>query len=162
MGRFLAGMTSALLLLAAGLFWWQGRAANDLPAAPRKSAYSTAPAQDSLPMGDPDAIGAAPPMPASASPQSREQKRFARYDRNRDGIITRAEMLSTRVKAFRKLDKDGNNLLSFEEWAAATANRFDGADGNRDGRLNATEFATTAPKHAIKAKCSCAQPAGVD
>jgi hypothetical protein len=34
-------------------------------------------------------------------------------------------MLSTRTDAFRDLDKDGNNLLTFEEWAVTTVERFD-------------------------------------
>jgi hypothetical protein len=38
---------------------------------------------------------------------TREQQRFACYDRNPDGKITRNEMLSTRVDNFRKLDNDG-------------------------------------------------------
>ena len=84
-----------------------------------------------------------------------EQRRFARYDRNRDGIITRDEMLSTRSKAFKTLDKDGNNLLSFEEWAAATADRFVEADGDRDGRVTPAEFAKTAPPPRPAAKCRC-------
>src|SRR3546814_18409437 len=69
---------------------------------------------DLLPEGDPGAVGKAPPMPGEASLQSREQKRFARYDRNRDGVITRIEMMGSRVKAFKVLDKDGDNLRSEE------------------------------------------------
>ena len=44
---------------------------------------------------------------------------------------------------------DGNNLLTFEEWAVTTANRFKGAD--RDGNLQLTpaEFRATAPKPAV-------------
>ena len=64
-------------------------------------------------------------------------------------------MMSTRTAAFRKLDKDGNNLLSFEEWAAATSDRFAGADADKSGDLTRVEFATTAPKRAAKPKCSC-------
>jgi hypothetical protein len=65
-------------------------------------------------------------------------------------------MLSTRSAAFRKLDKDGNNLLDFEEWAVATAQRFDGADGNRDRELDLTEFVKTAPRLAKrKPACRC-------
>lgn len=94
-------------------------------------------------------------MPGEASPQSREQKRFARYDRNRDGAITRIEMMGSRVKAFKALDKDGDNLLSFEEWAVATSDRFGKADGNADGKLTPAEFATTAPKRKAAPKCRC-------
>lgn len=82
--------------------------------------------------------------PPEASELTREQRRFFRYDRNRDLIITRNEMLSTRSDGFRKLDVDGNNLLTFEEWAVTTANRFDEADEDGDGKLTPREFATTA------------------
>lgn len=94
-------------------------------------------------------------MPGEADPQSREQKRFARYDRNRDGVITRVEMLGSRVKAFKALDKDKDNLLSFEEWAVATSDRFGKADGDADGKLTPVEFATTAPKRAAAPRCKC-------
>lgn len=154
MGRMLAGGMAALLLVAGGLFWWQGRADN-VPAPQLALAAPPPPAVESLPEGDPDAVGEAPPMPGEASPQSREEKRFARYDRNRDGVITRIEMLGSRTKAFKALDKDGDNLLSFEEWAVATSDRFGAADTDKDGKLTPAEFAATAPKRAVKAKCKC-------
>src|SRR3546814_12256555 len=81
-----------------------------------------------------DLVGAPPPMPPSAPQQTREERRFARYDRNRDDIITRTEMLSSRTKAFRKLDMDGNNLLSFEEWAVKTSDRFDDRTRGVEGK----------------------------
>lgn len=154
MGRIAIGGLAALLLVAAGLFWWQSRAAIKPDGRPVPEILA-APVDDSLPEGDANAFGAAPPMPANASPQSREQRRFGRYDRNRDGVITRAEMLSSRTKAFRKLDTDGNNLLSFEEWAVATADRFGAADANKDGKLAPAEFAVTAPPVKARAKCRC-------
>jgi Ca2+-binding EF-hand superfamily protein len=87
---------------------------------------------------------------------TREQRRFFRYDRNRDWRITRNEMLSTLSDAFRALDVDGNNLLTFEEWAVTTANRFDGADEDGDGKLTPKEFATTAPKRSTRrSSCNC-------
>ena len=95
------------------------------------------------------------PAPPVADELTNEQQRFFRYDRNRDLRITRDEMLSSRTEGFRDLDKDGNNLLTFEEWAVSTVARFDGADRNRDGELNQAEFATTAPKPAAKPKCRC-------
>src|SRR3546814_11548547 len=66
------------------------------------------PAVDALPEGDPDASGEAPPMPGEASPQSREQKRFARYDRNSDGVISRVEMKGSRARAVKALDRDND------------------------------------------------------
>ncbi|HWV13580.1 MAG TPA: hypothetical protein VN110_09825 [Sphingobium sp.] len=154
MGRFLAGAAGSLLLVAAGLFWWQGRATSE-PVSQALVAPPPPPPIASLPEGDPDAMGKALPMPGEASPQSREQKRFARYDRNRDGVITRIEMMGSRVKAFKTLDKDGDNLLSFEEWAVATSDRFGKADANADGKLTPTEFATSAPQRKTAPKCKC-------
>ncbi|MHA6766014.1 EF-hand domain-containing protein [Sphingobium ummariense] len=154
MGRLLAGGIGALLLVAAGLFWWQGRASNEAVSQPL-IAPALPPAIENLPEGDPDAVGEAPPMPGEASPQSREQKRFARYDRNRDGVITRIEMLGSRTRAFKVLDKDGDNLLSFEEWAVATSDRFGAADADKDGKLTPAEFAATAPKRVATPKCRC-------
>lgn len=154
MGRLLAGAMAMLLLIAGGLFWWQGQASNQ-PVPQLAFAPPPPPPVEGLPQGDPDAIGDAPPMPAEASPQSREQRRFARYDRNRDGVITRIEMMGSRTKAFKSLDKDGNNLLTFEEWAIATGDRFAGADGNRDKLLTRKEFAATRPKQAAKPGCRC-------
>jgi len=143
-----------LLFVAAGLFWWQGRAASG-PAPEAIIAQPPPPATDALPEGDPAAVGKAPPSPGEATPQSREQKRFARYDRNRDGVITRVEMMGSRVKAFKTLDTDKDNLLSFEEWAAATSDRFGKADANADGKLTPAEFTSTAPKRTAKPQCKC-------
>ena len=154
MRRFLAGAGGALLLVSAGLWFWQGQAAqeNPIPAAPPPAALA-----DVLPeagKGAP-AFGAAPPTPPEAPKASREEQRFNRYDRNRDEIISRLEMMGSRTKAFKALDADGNNLLSFEEWAAATGERFAKADGNRDRLLTRKEFAATRPKAAAKPGCRC-------
>ena len=71
-----------------------------------------------------------------------------------DGTLS-PEVLAARAKDFRKLDKDGNNLLTFEEWAHATVDKFRFADGNADLWLSREEFATTRPKQKPKPKCSC-------
>lgn len=153
MAKSLIGAVAAILLLLGGWFaWsgWKGRAVDAVAiAAPPP------PVDAGLPVGDPNAVGTPPPAPPVAREATREERRFARYDRNRDGTITRIEMLSTRTNAFRQLDKDGNNLLSFEEWAAATGDRFAGADRDRSGGLTAVEFATTAPRRAARAGCAC-------
>lgn len=152
MNRVVLGALLALALAGIGLFWLQGRAEVEQGAPP--PVVPTAP-----PTGLPsvDANGLQGPTLPQAGKLTREQVRFGRYDRNRDGKITRDEMLSTRVDEFRKLDKDGNNLLTFEEWAVTTSDRFAGADANRDGWLSPAEFAATAPKHKPKPKCSCAR-----
>lgn len=153
MGRFLAGSIAALLLVAGGLVWWQGR--DDGNPAGLRAQPLPLPKGDDLPgAGDPKAVGKAPPVP-QATARTREEKRFDRYDRNRDNIVTRNEMMASRANEFRKLDKDGNNLLSFEEWAAKTSDRFAGADANKDAKLTRVEFAVTAPKRKAPT-CACA------
>ncbi|MEJ2457853.1 MAG: EF-hand domain-containing protein, partial [Novosphingobium sp.] len=129
----------------------QGQAAVEAGAPPPEAVASFDP--EDLPSAEvTDMVGPAPP---EATQLTREQRRFARYDRNSDGRISRNEMLSTRTAGFRKLDKDGNNLLSFEEWAVTTIDKFDQADTDRDDQLTPREFARTAPPPKRKPKCSC-------
>jgi hypothetical protein len=154
MRRFLAGGIGALLLAAGGLWLWQTQAYQDnaIPAMP-----PPAPLPDKLPEAGAGAaaFGDAPPIPPEAPKASREEVRFNRYDRNRDELISRIEMMGSRTKAFKQLDKDGNNLLTFEEWAAATGERFAGADANKDKLLTRKEFASTRPRATAKPGCRC-------
>jgi hypothetical protein len=155
MNRIVIGALGALLLLAAGTFWWQGRAADSewgaVPVLAIENA-ATGEAAD-LPEVDPgDMVG--PGLP-QANEATREQRRFDRLDKDRDGRVTRNEMLSPRVKDFKKLDADGNNLLTFEEWAVATATKFKAADANGDQGLNRAEYATTKTKTSKKPACNC-------
>jgi hypothetical protein len=64
-------------------------------------------------------------------------------------------MLSTRADGFRALDKDHNNLLTFEEWAVATVDKFGQADADHDDYLTPAEFRSTAPPPKPRAKCKC-------
>lgn len=160
MNRIVLGALAALLFVSAGLFWLQGRAEVEEGIPPPEAeaiadelALRKRGSGDELPNAD--VSGLKGPAPPQATELTREQKRFARYDRNFDGKITRVEMMSSRTDSFRKLDKDGNNLLTFEEWAVATSDRFHGADANRDSILSPTEFATTRPKPKPKPKCKC-------
>jgi EF hand len=151
MSRVLFGLFMGLVLASVGLYWWQGRAQVEANAPPPPEVSAT---PDTLPLAD--GAGLTGPEPPEASALTREQRRFFRYDRNRDLEITRNEMLSTRSDAFRQLDRDGNNLLTFEEWAVTTAQRFDAADGDRNGKLTAREFSATAPKPAARRPgCAC-------
>lgn len=149
MNRFLLGGLAGLLLLSGGFFIWQSYSAVPDPA------VDAVPPPAEIPAIAADAFGTPPPEPPQARAATREERRFQRYDRNRDGTVTRVEMMSTRTAAFRRLDSDGNNLLSFEEWAVATGDRFSGADGDGSGGLNAAEFATTAPKRSAASRCRC-------
>lgn len=154
MSRILLGLFLGLTLASVGLYWWQGRAEVEAKAPPPPKMEPAEPSSEELPLTNPgDMRGPAPP---EASELTREQQRFFRYDRNRDWVITRNEMLSTRSDGFRDLDVDGNNLLTFEEWAVTTAQRFDKADADGDGKLSPKEFASTAPKRtARRPGCKC-------
>ena len=150
MNRIVLGAFAALVLVAVGLFWLQGRAEVEQGAPPPA-------VPEARPTGLPtaDAAGLTGPAPPEATELTREQRRFFRYDRDRDGKITRSEMLSTRTDAFRDLDTDGNNLLTFEEGAITTAHRFDSADADGNRELTQKEFATTAPRPSSTPRCNC-------
>jgi hypothetical protein len=95
MNRTLVGALGALMLVAAGVFWWQGHAAvqrTPAVAAMPSAAPSEAGEDDSLPTSDGDGLQG-PALP-HASEATREQRRFDRFDKDRDGRITRAEMLA--------------------------------------------------------------------
>src|SRR6476619_7274017 len=134
-------MTGAFLL-------WQSRAAKGpgLPAAPQPQAYSASMLSSGSALRAPE-----------ASPKSREERRFSRADKNKDGKIEAEELLGARRKAFAKLDSNGNGALSFEEWATKTIGKFQGADANHDGVLTAAEYATTAPPPPKHPSRSCRQ-----
>lgn len=142
--RFIAGAVSALLLMAAGIFVWKSQAEADIvvPPAPPPTEF-VAPLKRE----------AAAPPPA-APEKSREQQRFARYDKDENGAITREEMMATRRKSFAGLDTNGDGRLAFEEWAVSTSDKFAKADSDRSGALNAAEFLTTKRESKPK-KCAC-------
>lgn len=155
MDRILLGAIAALLLAAAGLFWWQGRAETEQGAPPPRLAAAGSGAEPLAELPAASGKGLRGGMPPEADPATREERRFNRVDHDHDGRITRNEMLAPRANAFRKLDVDRNNLLSFEEWAVRTSGRFRDADANRDGALTREEFATTKPKRSAKPACRC-------
>ena len=157
MNRVILGAFGALLLVSLGLFWMQGRAQVEEGAPPPVEQDSASATIDPNALPVSDAGDVTGPEPPEASELTREQRRFFRYDRNRDLKITRNEMLSTRTDSFRKLDVDGNNLLTFEEWAVTTASRFAEMDGNSDDELTQAEFATSAPapRRTSRPKCNC-------
>lgn len=142
--RFLAGAAACFLLMTGAFLMWQSRAehASALPTAPAARAASL--------------FGNAGPLEApEASARTREEKRFARYDKDKDGKVEVMEYLAARRRNFDKLDVDRNGALSFQEYAAKGIEKFNAA-GGRKGWLSPAEFVATAPppaKH--KAACSC-------
>ncbi len=92
---------------------------------------------------------------SDVTPLDREAKRFNRYDKDKNGAITRDEYLANRRKAFAKLDTDHDGKLSFDEYSIKAIAKFDAADVSRDGKLTAAEFATTAVKRKPRTKAVC-------
>jgi len=148
MARFLAGAAACFLLMTGAFLFWQSRAA-DNPTLPKAPAAATTAA--SL-FGSSD-----PPLQApEATEKTREEKRFSRADKNKDGKIESEEYFAARRRNFDKLDANHDARLSFEEYAAKAIDKFNNA-GGRKGWLTEAEFATTAaprPKHRT---CSCRQ-----
>lgn len=147
MWRYIVGAIGALMMVSAGLVLYtaHGRADQILPPPPRTAAAPAIRGGDPLPDTVPE-----------ASERTREQKRFDRYDKDRDGRVTRDEYLASRRKAFAKLDANGDGRLSFDEWAVKTTDRFAAADRDRSGALTEMEFATTRPKRAApRPRCAC-------
>ncbi|MBV8685982.1 MAG: histidine kinase [Alphaproteobacteria bacterium] len=151
MMRIAIGSGAAVLLVLAMVFFWKSRASADegLPAAPEAAAVAASISGGGLP-GTPAFV------PPEASQRSKDERRFARADRNRDGRLVLAELIEPRRKAFAKLDKDGSGQLSFEEWTGRTSARFAEADSDHSGWLNQAEYASTAPKPKPRAaRCGC-------
>ncbi|WP_419808301.1 EF-hand domain-containing protein [Sphingomonas sp.] len=134
MWRYLAGAGAALALAGAGVMIFSGHASQQhlLPAAPAQPVERGGGEVQELP----DTVPA-------ATARTREERRFGRYDKDRDGRITRDEYLAARRKAFAKLDRDGDGRLSFDEWAVKATGKFAAADRDRSGAMNAAEFSTT-------------------
>ncbi len=145
MNRIVLGAFGALALVGLGLFWMQGRAAVEQGAPPPSTGPADAERPDPEVLPFADIEGLRGPEPPESTELTREERRFYRYDRNRDRRITRNEMMSSRTDAFRRLDTDGNNLLTFEEWAISTSERFAEMDADGNGWLSPGEFATSAP-----------------
>jgi hypothetical protein len=150
-GKLLAAI-AGLAMLGGGVLLWSradgGRA--EATRAPLRAAVLP-------PAGEEDAM----PDPVEAPrPKSREEKRFARVDRDDDGRITQAEYLALRRRNFDKLDLNGDGRLSFEEYAIKGIEKFREVDKDRNGQLSAAEFALTAPKPSSRqmasvGKCAC-------
>ncbi len=145
--KWLAATAVVALLVLAGLLWRQTP-----PAA--RTLHLTAPAAAQV-AGE---VAANAPLVAPASdvtPADREAKRFNRYDKDKNGSISRDEYLAARSKAFAKLDTNHDGTLSFDEYSVKAIAKFDAADVRHDGRLTPDEFATTAVKRKPRTKAVC-------
>ena len=143
MWRYLAGGAAALAMAGAGALVFGGHVARAplLPSQPAALA-----GQQATPLPD-----AAP----EATARTREQKRFDRYDKDRDGQVTREEYLMQRRKAFAKLDTNHDGQLSFDEWAIKASTKFAAADADKSGAMDTSEFATTAVKRKAPSRVKC-------
>lgn len=96
--------------------------------------------------------------PPQATEKTREEKRFSRYDRDKNGGVAAAEYLFSRRKAYAKLDVNGDGKLSFDEYAVKTITKFNGADKDRSGVLTPVEFLTTRVVRAKPKSTKCPPP----
>jgi EF hand len=145
MARFLAGVAAALLLVTGVFFIWRAQADRG-SAVPLLATAAPADA----PMGLVDLAG-----PPAASERTREEKRFARYDKDKNGAVAREEYFLARRKNFAKLDVNGDGKLGFEEYAVKAVAKFAAADKDKSGALGPAEFATTRVVRKSAPKCAC-------
>ncbi len=143
--RFLAGAAACFLLLTGAFLIWQSRAEHS----------AGLPAAQGTPGTGVFLFGGTPLQAPEASEKTRQEKRFSRYDKNKDGKIEADEYLAARRRNFDKLDLDHNGALSLQEYAAKGIEKFNDA-GGRKGWLSPAEFVATAPPPAKrKSACSC-------
>ena len=153
MWRHLAGGAAALLMVAVGVLVFNARARTDVVLPPRPLFAADGQPAQTTPAGTP-----LPDTVPEATERTREQKRFDRYDKDRDGKVTREEYLMARHKAFAKLDTNHDGMLSFDEWAIKAETKFATADKDKSGVLTPAEFATTAVKRKPKKRVNCPAP----
>jgi len=126
MWRYIGGGAAIFFLLSATVFLTRQMASSEV----------------TLP--DPPALSASDQSPLIApvaDEATKEERRFNRYDRDKNGSVGRGEYLSSRQKASEK---------------------FGAADKNRSGGLDRQEFATTRVVRKPKPKADCkpvSQPA---
>ena len=148
--RFFAGVAACFLLMTGAFLMWQSRAEKGpgLPEAP--PARSIGLFDSNQPLQAPE-----------ASAKTREERRFGRYDKNKDGKVQADEYLAARHRNFDKLDVDHNGALSFQEYAVKGIEKFNAAGGRKGWLLPAEFVATAPPPPKRKPGCSCgrAEPA---
>lgn len=146
MWRFAAGVCAALLLMTAGAVLWQSLAQADAPLTPPPSPN----------IAGLSAVDIAPPL--EATERTREERRFGRYDRDRNGAVSREEYLLSRRKNYARLDANGDGVLSFEEYATKTTAKFAAADRDKTGSLTPNEFLATRVVRKAPLRDTCPPP----
>jgi hypothetical protein len=151
--KFAAGAGAALLLVLSGFFIWQSVAQRD-PGLTVPDYFTS-----EIAVQDEEGGDEGPAVPPAADARTKEQRRFDRADKDKNGAIALEELYMPRRRAFARLDRNGDGRLAFEEWAVRTSTRFAEADRNRDRQLTREEYATTAPRRRApsrnKANCAC-------
>lgn len=69
----------------------------------------------------------------------RQQARFARLDKNSDGVITKDEWPPARIDRFEALDTNKDGKVSRSEMVEGALARFDALDVNKDGQITPEE-----------------------
>ncbi len=153
MWRYLAGAASALVLIMAGFFLVRSMAGQEvLPPVPETTVEAEK--ADITELANPMRF-AGSTKPPSATELSKEEKRFNRYDKDKNGAVAKAEYLASRQKAYTKLDVNGDGVLSFDEYAVKTVKKFAAADRDKTGSLNRSEFSTTRVVRKLRPKLNC-------
>jgi hypothetical protein len=108
LARFLGGAAACFLLLTGAFLFWQSRAAenpNSLPNAPAPRTVGAS------------LFSAAEALEApEASQKTREEKRFSRADKNKDGKIEEEEVLAARRKAERQRVAELRGVGRQDDW----------------------------------------------
>ncbi len=84
--------------------------------------------------------------PAPKPAADKDKAAFQAADTNADNRITREELIQAVSRdAFAKLDKNGDKVVTWEEWAAVdkepgARERFDAIDAKRNGQITFDEF----------------------
>ncbi|MEO0499249.1 MAG: histidine kinase [Pseudomonadota bacterium] len=147
-GRMALIGATAILAAAAIYFGMRGGDGNgsvaDLPPPPivQTAEVSSAPICPQVPA----CAVEAPPPPPAADPVMREQRRFARNDRDDDGLVASAEYLEPRRKSFDRMDADGDGAIDFTEYSVKQRDRFAASDCDVSGTLTPAEFESTATR----------------
>ncbi|MHB9878743.1 histidine kinase [Pacificimonas sp. ICDLI1SI03] len=87
-----------------------------------------------------------PPPAPKADPALREQRRFNRNDRDKDGVVAKEEYLHSRQRSFDKMDENGDGHIDFTEYSVKQRERFDNSDCDSSRTLTPAEFASTATR----------------